>query len=95
SQRITGGPQGGSTVSAMACVREAPHHHQNMKAMGHAYSLVVYRAAVMPTKGLFEEAIEPVKKDFPANYKLLMKNDLEKWTHHATPSNLVNQNTST
>ncbi|CAN0538335.1 unnamed protein product, partial [Ectocarpus sp. 12 AP-2014] len=75
SQRITGGPQGGSTVSAMACVREAPHHHQNMKAMGHAYSLVVYRAAVMPTKGLFEEAIEPVKKDFPANYKLLMKND--------------------
>ncbi|CAB1109437.1 unnamed protein product [Ectocarpus sp. CCAP 1310/34] len=35
----------------------------------------------MPTKALFEEAIKPVKNDFPANYNLLMKNDLEKWTH--------------
>ncbi|CAB1108894.1 unnamed protein product [Ectocarpus sp. CCAP 1310/34] len=49
----------------------------------------------MPTKALFEEAIEPVKKDFPANYNLLMKNDLDKWTHHATPSNLVNLKMST
>lgn len=44
---------------------------------------------------LFEEAIEPVKKDFPANYALLMTIPLEKGTHHATPSNLVNQEMTT
>ncbi|CAB1108636.1 unnamed protein product [Ectocarpus sp. CCAP 1310/34] len=78
-----------------ACVRQLITN-KNMKAMGHVSLLVaVYRAAVMPTKALFEEAIEPVKKDFPANYKLLMKDDLDKWTHHATPSNLVNLKMST
>lgn len=49
----------------------------------------------MPTKALFEECMEPVKKDFPANYGILMQNDLKKWTHHATPSNLVNLKMST
>ncbi|CAN0492461.1 unnamed protein product, partial [Ectocarpus sp. 12 AP-2014] len=34
SQRITGGTQGGSTASAMACVREAPHHQQKHEGNG-------------------------------------------------------------
>ncbi|CAB1115110.1 unnamed protein product [Ectocarpus sp. CCAP 1310/34] len=93
----------GSPAALRAVVPQAPWRacvrhlitNKNMKAMGHAYSVAVYRAAVVPTKALFEEAIEPVQKDFPANYNLLMKNDLDKWTHHATPSNLVNLKMST
>ncbi|CBJ27635.1 conserved unknown protein [Ectocarpus siliculosus] len=77
-----------------ACVRHFITN-RNMKAMGQAYSNAVYRAAVAPTKALFEEIMEPVKKDFPGNYGMLMSNDLKKWTHHATPSNLVNLKMST
>ncbi|CAM9811136.1 unnamed protein product [Ectocarpus sp. 13 AM-2016] len=78
-----------------SCVRHLLTNN-NMKAMGRqAYSEAVYRAARMPTKALFEECMEPVKKDFPANYGILMQNDLKKWTHHATPSNLVNLEMST
>ncbi|CAN0461195.1 unnamed protein product, partial [Ectocarpus sp. 12 AP-2014] len=77
----------GSPAALMAVLLQAPWRscvrhlltNGNMKAMGKAYSQAVYRAAKMPTKALFEECMEPVKKDFPANYGILMQNDLKKW----------------
>lgn len=59
------------------------------------HSQAVYDAATMPTRVLFDEAMEPVKKDFPMNYAYFMKQPLEEWTHHATPSENVTLKMST
>lgn len=49
----------------------------------------------MPSKTLFDEAMQPIKERYPSNYDILMRHPLEKWTHHATDSNLVVQDSVT
>lgn len=56
---------------------------------------MVYKAAKMPTRALFDEAMEEIKTRYPTNYQFLMSKPLGTWTHHAAPKDLVLLDTTT
>ena len=53
------------------------------------HSALVYKAAKMPTRALFDECMEEIKTHYPSNYEFLMSKEVKKWTHHASRKNLV------
>ncbi|CAN0107775.1 unnamed protein product [Pylaiella littoralis] len=86
-------------VVPMAPVRTCLRHlltDKQMRRLGtQDYSAAVYKAAKMPTKMLFDEAMAPIKELFPGNYALLTSYPLKTWTHHANNSELVLQDSTT
>jgi len=49
----------------------------------------------MPTRALFDEAMEEIKTAYPGNYNFFMSKPLYTWTHHANPKDLVLLDTTT
>lgn len=50
---------------------------------------MVYKAAMVRTETLLEEALDQVNKVFPSNYSMLKQHPLSTWTNCATPRNHV------
>ncbi|CAN0429040.1 unnamed protein product [Pylaiella littoralis] len=94
-----GSPPALAKVVPMAPVRTCLRHlltNTQMRKMGTDYSAAVYKAAKMPNKVLFDEAMAPIKKLFPGNYDAFLTScPLKTWTHHANNSELVLQDSTT
>ncbi|CAN0351658.1 unnamed protein product, partial [Ascophyllum nodosum] len=86
-----GSPPALAQVVPLAPVRTCLRHlitNSNMRRMGNQdHSALIYKAAKMPTRVLFEEAMKLIKELYPKNYQSLMSHPS---THGRTMPRIAN-----